>query len=98
VAVVEAERDVLIVPVGPFLTLLREVDLGDARLVVLLGVVVLVAVDEHDEVGVLLDRPGLAQVGQDRPLVVALLDLPGELRERDDGHVEVAGEDLQRRG
>ncbi len=37
-------------------------------------VVVLVAVDEHDDVGVLLDRARLAQVGEDRALVRAALD------------------------
>ena len=60
------------------------------------GVVVLVAVDEHHEVGVLLERPGLAEVGEDRPLVVALLDRARELRQRQDRHVEVAREHLQR--
>ena len=59
---------------------LRQVDFGETLLVGLLAVVVLVAVDEGDQIGVLLDRPGLAQVGEDRPLVVALLDRAGELR------------------
>src|SRR3546814_18176292 len=35
--------------------------------------VILVAVDEHDDVSVLLDRAGLAQVGGPRALVLALL-------------------------
>src|SRR2546423_9458442 len=53
---------------------LGEDELRDARRVGLLGVVVLVAIHEHHEVGVLLDRAGLSQVGEDRALVVALLD------------------------
>ena len=78
---------------GP-VAVLAEDQLGDTLLVGLL-VVVLVAVDEEDEVGVLLDRAGLAQVGEDRPLVLALLDGARELREREDRHVEVAREHLQ---
>src|SRR3954447_10888642 len=58
-------------------------------------VVVLVAVDEHDEVGVLLDLAGLAQVGEHRALVGAGLDAAGELGERDDRDLELAREDLQ---
>jgi replicative DNA helicase len=61
-----------------------------------LAVVVLVAVDEHHEVGVLLDRPRLAQVREDRPLDVTLLDSARELRKRDDRHVEIAGQHLER--
>src|SRR3954454_10589881 len=49
-------------------------ELGDARLLGLLRFVVLVAVDEHDQVRVLLDGAGLAQVGEDRALVGARLD------------------------
>src|SRR3954468_15553949 len=45
-------------------------EVGLARAVGVL-VVVLVAVDEHDEVGVLLDLAGLAQVGEHRALVGA---------------------------
>src|SRR2546421_10086354 len=47
-------------PVGRPVPVLGEDHLGQALLVGVL-VVVLVAVDEHDEVGVLLDRAGLAQ-------------------------------------
>ena len=36
--------------------------------------VVLVAVDEHHHVGVLLDRARFTQIGELRPLVLALLD------------------------
>jgi hypothetical protein len=61
------------VPVGPF-RCFAMLHLGDALLVGVLGVVILVAVDEHHDVGVLLDRAGVAEVGQDRPLVVAGLD------------------------
>src|SRR5512138_769399 len=42
--------------------------------------VVLLTVDEHDDVGVLLDRAGLAQVGELRALVLALLHGARELR------------------
>src|SRR5439155_7156348 len=79
---------------GRSVAVLGEDDLGEALLVGLL-VVVLVAVDEHNEVGVLLDRSGFSQVGEDRPLVVTLLDGAGKLRHRQDRHVEVAREHLQ---
>src|SRR2546421_12060457 len=46
-------------------------------------VVVLVAVDEHDEVGILLYRTAFTQIGKDRPLVVALLDRTRELGHRE---------------
>src|SRR6187551_1871782 len=75
VALEERELDA----VGRAVAVLGHVHLGDPLLVGLV-VVVLVAVDEHHEVGVLLDRTGLAQVGEDRALVVALLDGPRELR------------------
>src|SRR3954454_6005178 len=74
---------------------LGQVHLGEALLVGLV-VVVLVAVDEHHQVGVLLDRPGLAEGGEDRPLVVALLDRAGELRHGQDRDVDGASEHLRR--
>ena len=61
-------------------------------------VVVLVAVDEHHEVGVLLDRAGLAQVREHGPLVRALLDAAVELRERDHRALELARERLEAAG
>src|SRR5215210_6297027 len=75
---------------------LREDQLRDPLAVGLVAVVVLVPVDEADQVGVLLDRARLPQVGEDRPLVVPLLDGARELREREDRNLEVASEDLQR--
>ena len=61
-------------------------------------VVVLLAVDEHDDVGVLLDRAGFAQVGELRPLVLALLDRARELRQRQHRHVQLLGHRLQAAG
>ena len=62
-------------------------------------VVVLLAVDEHHEVGVLLDLARLTEVGQDRLLVAtALLDGAAQLRERDHRHVQLAGEALEAAG
>src|SRR5262245_42514181 len=57
--------------------------------------VVLLAVDEHDDVGVLLDRTRFAQVGELWPLVLALLDGAAQLRQRDDRDVEFLGECLE---
>src|SRR5206468_359461 len=75
-------------------TLLADDDLGGA-LVARIGVVVLVAVDEEDHVGVLLDRARFAKVGHDRTLVGALLERTVELRERDDGNVELLRKRLE---
>src|SRR5215813_3047632 len=54
-------------------------------------VIVLLAVDEHDDVGILLDRAGFAQVGELWPLVLALLDRARELRERQNRNVQLLG-------
>ena len=50
----------------------------------LVGEVIFLAVHEHHDVGVLLDRAGFTQVGQLRALVVAAFDLTRQLRQRDD--------------
>ena len=55
----------------------------------------LVAVEEQDHVGVLLDAAGLADVGHDGALVAARLDLAVQLRQRDDGNLQILGERLE---
>src|SRR5690606_25758653 len=57
--------------------------------------VILFAVDEHDNVRVLLDRARLAQVRKLRALVVATLHLTGQLRERKYRNVELLGQSLE---
>ena len=64
---------------------------------VVVRLVDLLAEDEDDEVGVLLDRARFAQVGEDRPLVLARLDRARELREGDDRDRELLGQRLQAR-
>src|SRR3954466_12107445 len=83
VLALEGERHVAEAAVA----VLGDDEVGLARAVGVL-VVVLVAVDEHDEVGVLLDLAGLAQVGEHRALVGARLDAARQLRQRDDGDLE----------
>ncbi len=61
-------------------------------------VIILLAVNEHDDVGVLLDRTGFTQVGELRPLIVALLDGAAELREREDRNVQFLSDRLQAAG
>src|SRR5207245_6956569 len=75
--------------------LLGDDDLGDALLVAILDVDFL-AIDEGDDVRVLLDRTRLAQVGEARLRRIAALDLTVQLRERDHRHVQLLGERLQR--
>src|SRR6266705_2585203 len=63
-------------------------------------VVELLAIDEADDIGVLLDRPGLSQVGELRAPVLApaLLRRPRQLRQRDDRDVELLRERFERAG
>src|SRR3546814_20162017 len=44
--------------------------------------IIFLAIDEEDDVGVLLDRAGFAKVGELRPLVLALHDRAAELGKR----------------
>ena len=60
---------------------------GVQRLPFLARMYIVLAVDEEDDVGVLLDGAGLAQVAEHRDVGVALLGRTGELRAGDDRHV-----------
>ena len=53
------------------------------------------AIEEHDDVSVLLDGARFAQIGEDGALTLARFDRAGELRERDDGHVHLFRENLE---
>ena len=67
-------------------------------LVVLAVVVHLGPVDEHHQVGVLLDGAGVAQVGEDRlPVAAPLLRGARQLRQRDDRHLELPASALSER-
>ena len=76
--------------------------LGDdalGQVVVLVAVVVVVVpVEEHDDVGVLLDGARLTQVGEHGPLVGAALRAAGELGQAHHRHVQLLGHDLQGAG
>src|SRR5690606_16753031 len=56
--------------------------------------VILLAEDEHDDISVLFDTAGFAQVRKLWALVVARLDLTGQLRQGDDGDVQLFGDSL----
>ena len=86
-------RKVSLTRPGGAVAVLGDDQLGDAGLVV--GVVVLGAVEEEDDVGVLLDGARLAEVGHPGAAVLAVLDGPVELREGDDRDVQLAGERLE---
>ena len=60
--------------------------------------VILLAENEHDDVGVLLDRAGFTQIRQLRPLVLALLDGARELRAGDHRHFQFLGDCFQAAG
>src|ERR1700690_4496898 len=89
---VEADAD----GVGRAVSLLGDDELGDVPIGRFL-VVVVVAVDKADVVGVLLDRPRLAKVGELRPLALlpARFDRAIELTEGDDRQAELLGELLE---
>src|SRR3546814_16603784 len=57
--------------------------------------IIFLAIDEEDDVGVLLDRAGFAKVGELRPLVLALLDRAAELGKRQHRYVQFLGERLE---
>src|SRR6185437_42793 len=86
---------------GGAVALLGDDDLGLALrvgilLAVLVLVVVAVAMDEGDHVGILLDGSGFAEIGKHRLLVAsALLRGSAELGECDDRDVELFRERLQ---
>ena len=76
-------------------------ELGQAAYVVALGIlarlaVVLGAVNEAHDVGVLLDGSRLAEVAELRTLVVALLGGAVELRQGYDGNIQFLGQLLER--
>lgn len=58
-------------------------------------VVVLFAVDEHDDVGVLFDRTGLTEVAKPRSVVFGVLGLAVQLREAQHGDALLAGEHFE---
>ena len=71
-------------PIGPLRCLATMISAWP--LSVRVRVVDLVAVDEHHDVGVLLETADFAEVGEHRPLVGALLEAAVQLAERDHGH------------
>ena len=75
--------------------MLGDDQVGEAVGLVVGVAVVVLAVEEGDHVGVLLDLPRLAQVGELRLRRRALLGRARELGDRQHRHLELAGEDLQ---
>ena len=61
-------------------------------------VVVLFAVDEHDDVGVLFDRTGLTEVAKPRSVVFGVFGLAVQLREAKHGNALFAGEHFESSG
>src|SRR6185295_7666652 len=81
---------------GLAVPVLGDDQLGETLLVGVVRIVDLVAIDEPDEVGVLLDGSALTKIRKLRPVVVAApLGLAGELRERDHRQLELFGELLE---
>src|SRR6218665_1598568 len=70
-----------------------EVGLAGAGALLLVGAF---AVQQDHHVGVLLERPGFTQIGERRLLVDPLLGTTVELRQRDDRHLQLLREQLER--
>src|SRR5205085_7339776 len=60
--------------------------------------VILLAEHEQHDVGVLLDRTGLTQIGQLRALVIAAFNLTRELRERQNRNIKLLSQRLEPSG
>src|SRR5712691_13483106 len=75
--------------------LLADDDLGQAAVLVG-GLVLLLAVDEHHDVRVLLEAAALPKVRELRPLLRAGFGRARELAERDHGHAQLLGQALER--
>ena len=73
----------------------EDVRLAGARRLLVVDVL---AVQQDDHVGVLLDGTGFTQVRDHGPLVLALLGATVQLREGDDRDLEFLGQQLQRTG
>ena len=61
-------------------------------------VIIFLAEHEQHDVGILLDRARLAQVGKLRTFIIAAFDLARQLRQRQDRNVKILGERLEPRG
>ena len=72
--------------------MLRHDQLGQARLLGRLFIVVIVSVDKHHDVCVLFDTATLAKVRQERALVGTRLDGTRQLRQGEDQDLERAGD------
>src|SRR5260221_1382569 len=76
--------------------LLGDDDFGTAFEVWVILLVDLLAKDKHNNVGVLLNRPGFAQIGELRPVVAApAFGSTAELRQGEDGNLEFLGDGFQ---
>src|SRR5690606_22206107 len=87
---------------GRTVALLADDQLRLALQTLLLGLrrrnVILGPAQEHDEIGVLLERAGLAQVGELRAVIGSLLGRARELGQRDDRHGQLLRQRLETPG
>ena len=87
----------LTVPIGPLRCLPMMISAIALRSPWLSASYDLLAVDEHDDVGVLFERARFAQVGELRPMIGRALPARAtQLRQRDDRDVQLLGQPLQR--
>ena len=82
---------------GRALAVLFDEKLSDicVLIIVVVLMVIIRAVDKHDDIGILLDRAGIAEVGKNRLWVVAAGYITRELGEGDDWDFELTSEGLE---
>ena len=66
----------------------------DFRDSLILGIliIVIISIDKHNDVGILLDRSLLTQVGKHRTVVGTLLNSPGKLGQCNNRHIQLSRE------
>src|SRR5262249_9907474 len=59
------------------------------------GDIHLMAIEEHDDIGILFDRTGVAQIREHGPSVVTCLTGSGELRQDDHGNIKFLRQEFE---
>ena len=60
-----------------------------------IGHIDFMSIQKEHHIGILLDRAGVAQIGEHRALLVAPFTFSGELRQHEDWNIEFFGQQLE---
>ena len=75
--------------------MLRHIQFGDAEFSFVIGVIDLVAIQEHHDVSILLESTRLAQVRKCRAFVIACFKTAAQLTKRQNWHFEFACQEFE---